>query len=449
MATIPRSSRLTGNVIQRPLSDFDAGINTSHAWTDHLEESAEDTTPTPSVSKARSKKYLSESNAVRSMSDDELDEDAEDVTVPAQALYAFQGKAEFRELTTEAGDGLDIIKQDVGEGWSLVRDSQGQIGLLPQTYYTVCYIFTLRQGRRKLTLEPASSHDCQLDLKKQNVAESESFSTPRATLHPTRSQLSLPSIMPQHTGEWLTFPQSLLGGKSLNRFSSFVTSGAEAFLLNGSPTPDQALSGIVASSGLTHSREDTTAPQFEIDEEHNKMNLLGHGEADRHFIETGPAGPVWRTKNPTFSVLVHSPSKRTSPLSAPYTMYSITSIFSAPNSEKTSDWVEVPNPDDCPSPSSTSTAGPMGGTVTRMTVQRRFSHFVILHTLLSRRLPGIALPPLPEKQYAGRFSSDFIEARRGDLERYLDKIVRHPILRYAEILTVFLSCENEDVSSYQ
>lgn len=138
MATIPRSSRLPGNEIQRPLSDFDAGINTSHAWTDHLGEHAEDITPTPSVSKARSKKYLSESNAVRSMSDNELDEsDAEDVALPAQALYAFQGKAEFRELTVEAGDGLDVMKQDVGEGWSLVRDSQGQIGLLPQTYYTV------------------------------------------------------------------------------------------------------------------------------------------------------------------------------------------------------------------------------------------------------------------------------------------------------------------------
>lgn len=305
--------------------------------------------------------------------------------------------------------------------------------------------FHITTRSRKLTLEFTSSCDRQFDLNKRDVSES---STPRATLHPTRSQLSLPSIMPQHTGEWLTFPQSLLGGKSLNRFSNFVTSGAEAFLLNGSPTPDQAFSGIVASSGSIHPKEDTTASQFEINEEHNK-SYLG-GEADKHFIDTGPAGPVWRSKTPAFSILVHSPSKRTSPLSAPYTMYSITSIFSTPNSETPSDWVEVPDPDDCPpSPCSTSTTGPAGGTVTRMTVQRRFSHFVILHTLLSRRLPGIALPPLPEKQYAGRFSSDFIEARRGDLERYLNKIVRHPILRYAEILTVFLSCENEDVSSHQ
>ena len=77
-----------------------------------------------------------ETNPNRSMSDDGL----ENVTlaVPARALYVFQGKAEW-ELTVGAGDELDIIKEDVGEGWSLVRDSQGEVGLLPQTYYyTVC-----------------------------------------------------------------------------------------------------------------------------------------------------------------------------------------------------------------------------------------------------------------------------------------------------------------------
>lgn len=79
----------------------------------------------------------------------------------------------------------------------------------------------------------------------------------------------------------------------------------------------------------------------------------------------------------------------------------------------------------------------------RITVHRRFSHFVVLHTALTRRLPGIALPPLPEKQYAGRFNSDFVEARRGDLERYLSRIVRHPIARYAEVLTFFLGCESD------
>jgi len=138
MTTLPRSTRFAGGSSQRPVSDFDAGINTSNAWTGHLDGNTNDATPTSSTSRATSRKFLSESDAVRSMSDDELDEDPEEITCPARALFAFEGKAEFRELTVEPGDELEIIKEDVGEGWSLAKDFMGQIGLLPKTYYTVC-----------------------------------------------------------------------------------------------------------------------------------------------------------------------------------------------------------------------------------------------------------------------------------------------------------------------
>lgn len=63
---------------------------------------------------------------------------------PARALYAFEGKPEFRELTSvQAGDRLDVLREEVGDGWSLVKhyDSAGEhkpeVGLLPQSYYTV------------------------------------------------------------------------------------------------------------------------------------------------------------------------------------------------------------------------------------------------------------------------------------------------------------------------
>jgi len=180
-----------------------------------------------------------------------------------------------------------------------------------------------------------------------------------------------------------------------------------------------------------------------VDEERTKINILGLGEADRHLVDAGPAGPRWHAKTPAFSVLVHSPSKRTSGITGAYTMYSVTSLFPVPLNQTVADWVQVDDPDDVHPPS----PNPNGETGIRITVQRRFSQFVMLHTVLSRRLPGIVLPPLPEKQYAGRFSEDFVEARRGDLERYLNKIVRHPVVRYAEILTFFLGCESDSVGT--
>jgi sorting nexin-9/18/33 len=238
----------------------------------------------------------------------------------------------------------------------------------------------------------------------------------------------------QTTGERVmaafpSFRQGLLGGKSLNRFSSFVTSGAEAYVLNGasaskSDAPPPSIKHVFEASDDEEGPTTRTNanPAGEADATHPS-------EVDKHFVD---AGPSWRHKVPPFRVLVHSPSKRTSTLSGAYTVYSVSSLFHLPTSG-TSDTESADSANSSPNPS-------------RITVHRRFSHFVVLHTALTRHLPGIALPPLPEKQYAGRFNDDFVEARRGDLERYLARIVRHPVARYAEILTFFLSCESEQVS---
>lgn len=181
-----------------------------------------------------------------------------------------------------------------------------------------------------------------------------------------------------------------------------------------------------------HSRE--TSEQSISDDAGSRQSVLGMAaETERHFVEVGPA---WKSKLPAFRVLVHSPSKRSSTLTGPFTIYTLTSCFeTTTEADSRSASEEEFEPEDAP-------AAPAS-----ITVQRRFSHFVVLHTALTRRLPGIALPPLPEKQYAGRFNDAFVEARRGDLERYINRVVRHPIARYAEMLTFFLSCESDSVSS--
>lgn len=215
-------------------------------------------------------------------------------------------------------------------------------------------------------------------------------------------------MIPQNTGEWFpSFRRSLLGGRSLNRFSSFVTTGAEEWVLQGSSDEELAPTP-------RHSRVVSTASDM--------ADMDSRRDTEDHYVDSGP---MWKTKVPSFRVMVHSPSKRNSSISGAYTVYTVTSLFD----------VVSHSHGDAPS------------TPTRITVQRRFSHFVVLHTALMRRLPGIALPPLPEKQYAGRFNDDFVEARRGDLERYINRVVRHPVARYAEVLTFFLGCEDELVSS--
>lgn len=127
--------------------DFDAGLNSSSAWTEAL-------TNADGVTRASLVQYN-----VNALSDDEAEDeadvksrDAEDDPVldaeqgkPARALYTFEGKPEFRELTSvQAGDRLEILREEVGDGWSLVKRYDGsgerkqEVGLLPQSYYTVC-----------------------------------------------------------------------------------------------------------------------------------------------------------------------------------------------------------------------------------------------------------------------------------------------------------------------
>jgi sorting nexin-9/18/33 len=199
-------------------------------------------------------------------------------------------------------------------------------------------------------------------------------------------------------------------------------------VLKGTPA------GVVLSTELFPNHERDASDATIDEEETNRLNRLGMGEADRHFVD---AGPAWKEKLPPFRVIVHSPSKRTSVLSGAYTVYSVTSLFQPPS---------IPESDEDADGSADFDYSTPPASPTRITVHRRFSHFVVLHTALTRRLPGIALPPLPEKQYTGRFSQDFVEARRGDLERYIGKVVRHPVARYAEVVTFFLGCESDMVS---
>jgi sorting nexin-9/18/33 len=141
MATLPRTNKPTpssANAFARRQSEFDAGINTSNAWTEHLERG--------------------------SLSDEEPDaddHDHDDENRPARALYNFEGKPEFRELDVEAGEQIVVVKQDLADGWSLVKNTAGEVGLLPRSYYTVfAYSGVLPSYVRlhRLSREYSSSH---------------------------------------------------------------------------------------------------------------------------------------------------------------------------------------------------------------------------------------------------------------------------------------------------
>jgi hypothetical protein len=73
-------------------------------------------------------------------------------------------------------------------------------------------------------------------------------------------------------------------------------------------------------------------------------------------------------------------------------------------------------------------------------VRHRYSDFLALHSVLLGFLPGIELPPLPEKKgvLGGSMSAATVEQRRAMLERFLQYVLDHPVASTADELFGFL-----------
>lgn len=125
-----------------------------------------------------------------------------------------------------------------------------------------------------------------------------------------------------------------------------------------------------------------------------------------------PSVPLEQAANPTFSIAVGDPTK-IGDLTSAHTVYKV-------STKTNSKAYKVPE----------------------FSVTRRYRDFLWLYDQLNRNCPGVIVPPPPEKQNMGRFSDNFIEARRYALERMLEKISKHPVLRGDGDFKLFLESES-------
>ncbi|GAA5909931.1 uncharacterized protein JCM6883_003142 [Sporobolomyces salmoneus] len=89
----------------------------------------------------------------------------------------------------------------------------------------------------------------------------------------------------------------------------------------------------------------------------------------------------------------------------------------------------------------------------KSSVERRYSDFVWLLDCLLKRYPFRLLPTLPPKsiQYQGHFigqDEGFLERRKRGLERFVNSLTNHPVVRKDAILQKFLN-EPTDLTSYR
>lgn len=88
----------------------------------------------------------------------------------------------------------------------------------------------------------------------------------------------------------------------------------------------------------------------------------------------------------------------------------------------------------------------------QFTVTRRFRDFDWLHLQLCTKFPGAIVPPLPDKHAAQvstmkvtgvTQSAAWLEERRSQLQRFLQRLVAHPALHVAPDLQAFLEKPDE------
>ncbi|KAG9314040.1 hypothetical protein JVU11DRAFT_4819 [Chiua virens] len=86
--------------------------------------------------------------------------------------------------------------------------------------------------------------------------------------------------------------------------------------------------------------------------------------------------------------------------------------------------------------------------------RRRFTDFVFLRDHLVKDFPACVVPALPDKhrlEYitGDRFSPEFMERRRLDLHRFLQRIVRHPTLQRSTLVRAFFESTEWHVFMHQ
>ncbi|KAG8440285.1 hypothetical protein GDO86_006156 [Hymenochirus boettgeri] len=215
------------------------------------------------------------------------------MALKARALYSFQGENK-EEIDILENEELKLCSDISLDGWLQGTNSRGQTGLFPASYVEILNPYS---GSNQVDYQGHSSsytdapHHGSYDDDEEDDDDWDDWDDGQTVVEePTGSNGVSHSQLQQHhypRPEYTHRPRphlerqdSVVSGKrgsvvgrNLNRFSSFVRSGVEAFVLGN-------------------------VPQFA------KV-------AEKHAIEMGPKGPQWKTDSNPFSCSIEEPTKQT------------------------------------------------------------------------------------------------------------------------------------------
>lgn len=80
---------------------------------------------------------------------------------------------------------------------------------------------------------------------------------------------------------------------------------------------------------------------------------------------------------------------------------------------------------------------------------RRYSDFLWLHDRLAEEFIEVIIPPVPEKVLVNTTSSETVDYRRRELEKFLKRVLRHESLNKSQYLRYFLTASESDMANYR
>jgi len=76
-------------------------------------------------------------------------------------------------------------------------------------------------------------------------------------------------------------------------------------------------------------------------------------------------------------------------------------------------------------------------------IRKRYSDFEWLRNVISTVYVNCVIPPLCKKNYTDRFSEVLISKRTRSIEKFMNGVLNHPLIRNSDVFYSFISTENE------